>query len=230
GVDPAELSGWRARDIAAELAEGRPFPVYLGNDATAACGAELVFGDQDKPREFLYFYVGFFIGGGLALDNSLYFGPTRNAAALGSMPVSIEDGHTRHLVDVASLALLSSAVESAGAAATMNWDAPETWRIPPDLRAAWMDRAAAGIAQATLSAASLIDYRCAVLDGWMPADMRAELVRLVNARIAETRVEGIAKPEMREGRVGPDARSLGAASLPLSERFLVDRSASRTGR
>ena len=54
-----------------------------------------------------------------------------------------------------------------------------------------MERAATGIAQATLSAASVIDFRCVVLDGWMPADMRRDLVRLVNERIAAIRIEGI---------------------------------------
>ncbi|MEL7463012.1 MAG: ROK family transcriptional regulator [Pseudomonadota bacterium] len=229
GVDEAVLSGWRDRDVADELSKHLSFPVHLSNDATAACGAELVFGDQDKPREFLYFYVGFFIGGGLVLDNALYSGPTSNAAALGSMPVSIEGERARHLVDVASLSILADAVEAAGAAELMEWEEPTRWRIPPDIRSEWMERAASGIAQAALSAASLIDFGCVVLDGWMPADMRADLVRLVNARIAEIRIEGIEKPSVRAGAVGPDARALGAASLPLSERFLVDRSAFSKG-
>jgi hypothetical protein len=36
---------------------------------------------------------------------------------------------------------------------------------------------------------------------------------------------GVETPEVREGSIGEDARSLGAASLPLAERFLVDRNA-----
>lgn len=225
GVAASVLRGWRDRDIAVELGERLSFPVLLSNDATAACGAELVFGDQEKPREFLYFYVGFFIGGGLVLDNALYSGPTQNAAALGSTPVSIEGERVRHLVDVASLSMLVTAVADAGSTELMKWDAPTEWRIPSDLRAEWLERAAAGIAQAALSAASLIDFDCVVLDGWLPAEMRADLVRLANARIAEIKIEGIEKPTVRAGTVGPDARALGAASLPLSERFLVDRSA-----
>ena len=224
GVDAAELDGWRGRDIAAEIAENWDFPVILRNDATAACGAELVFGDQDKPREFLYFFVGFFIGGGLVLENSLYDGPTRNAAALGSMPVAIDGDRVRHLVDVASLMSLDRAVAAFPGEAEMNWDAVDTWRIPPDVLEPWLEEASAGIAQAVLSASCLIDFSCVVLDGWMPAEMRAELVRRVGARIDAIDIEGIEKPAIREGGIGPDARALGAASLPLSERFLVDRS------
>ena len=36
---------------------------------------------------------------------------------------------------------------------------------------------------------------------------------------------GLEIPEIREGTVGADARALGAASLPLFDRFMVDRSA-----
>ncbi len=224
GVDAALLDGWRDRDIAAEIAESWDFPVILSNDATAACGAELVFGEQDKPREFLYFYVGFFIGGGLVLENSLYDGPTRNAAALGSMPVRIDGDRVKHLVDVASLVSLERAVADHQGEAEMNWDAADAWRIPDEVLEPWLEEASAGIAQAALSASSLIDFSCIVLDGWMPAEMRAELARRVGGRIDAINIEGIGKPTIREGGIGPDARVLGAASLPLSERFLVDRS------
>lgn len=223
GVSEAELSGWRDRDIAAELGAEWDFPVFFSNDATAACGAELVFGDQNKPREFLYYFVGFFIGGGLVLDNAVYSGPTGNAAALGSMPVSIDAAGVRHLVDVASLATLQRAAAAPGGADHTSWDAPEDVSAPPDILDRWMEDASAGMAQATLAAASLVDFGCVVIDGWMPPALRGELTRRTADRLAEIGIEGIDKPEVREGGIGPDARALGAASLPLSERFLVDR-------
>ena len=52
-------------------------PVYVQNDATAACGAELVFGTGERPKDFLYFYFGYFIGGGLVLNGQLFTGPQR---------------------------------------------------------------------------------------------------------------------------------------------------------
>ena len=64
-----------------------PYPVYLQNDATAACGAELAFGDHAELLDFIYFYIGAFVGGGLVLNGGLFAGRTGNAAALGSMPV-----------------------------------------------------------------------------------------------------------------------------------------------
>ena len=44
GAPQAEMDAWRHRDIGAELAALTGIPVYVQNDATSACGAELVFG------------------------------------------------------------------------------------------------------------------------------------------------------------------------------------------
>lgn len=225
GIDPAEMAGWRDRDIAAEIGERWDFPVFMCNDASAACGAELVFGDQTKPRNFLYFFVGSFIGGGLVLDNALYTGQSGNAAALGSLPIAAADGKTRQLVEVASLVALDAEFVAQGGDGDMIWASPDNWHLPEEILNPWMDEAANGIAQAILSSACLIDFNCVLVDGWMPAEVRAELVKRTSHRLGRFSLAGITAPEIREGTIGSDARSLGAASLPLSERFLVDRNA-----
>ena len=91
-----------------------PYPVYLQNDATAACGAELAFGEHAGLQDFIYFYVGAFVGGGLVLNGGLFTGRTGNAAALGSMPVPDGAGGTEQLIDLASLVLLERRLRAAG--------------------------------------------------------------------------------------------------------------------
>ena len=71
------MDQWRNSDIRAEIQAQCDFPVYLQNDATAACGAELVFGQTGGLRDFVYFYIGAFAGGGVVLNGRLYGGPTR---------------------------------------------------------------------------------------------------------------------------------------------------------
>ncbi|MCX7567670.1 ROK family transcriptional regulator [Sulfitobacter sp. F26169L] len=222
----SRLDAWRDRDIAAELRQSFDFPVYLCNDASAACGAELVFGDQDKPRDFLYFYIGYFVGGGLVLDNKLYEGRTGNAAALGSMPiVGQQDGVRQQLVDVASLATLETMLESAGHDRQTSWSDPDAWDFSHELLNNWLDGAAKGLAQVIVSANCLIDFQTVLIDGSLPAKVRAELVARAGICLNDFAVPGIEIPEVRTGTIGGDARSLGAASLPLSDRFLVDRNA-----
>lgn len=223
GVNPGELAGWRDRDIAREIATNWDFPVYLQNDASAACGAELVFGETDRPSDFLYFFIGFFVGGGLVVDNALYTGRTGNAAALGSIPLGMHGASTRQLVDVASLASLEKELIAVGGNADMIWENPKSWSVQDDIVERWMDEACEGLAYAILSAVCLVDFPLVMIDGWLPDDIRAEIVRRTQDRVTSANLAGVAAPDVRAGTIGSDARSLGAASLPLSERFLVDK-------
>ena len=220
-----DLEDWRERDIAADIGRSWEFPVYLCNDASAACGAELVFGEQNKPSDFLYVYVGYFVGGGLVLDNTLYTGKSGNAAALGSMPITTTDGSLRQLVEMASLVTLEAMLQRQGHDADGVWDRADNCPLPRDPLNTWLDQAANGLAQAIVSSTCLIDVRTVLIDGWMSSDLRAELVMRTTRQLQDLTVPGIEIPEIRPGTIGRDARSLGAASLPLSDRFLVDRKA-----
>ena len=111
---PGAMDAWRVRDVASELAVICDMPVYVQNDATAACGAELVFGTGERPQDFLYFYIGFFVGGGLVLNGRLFTGRTGNAAGVGPMPVPGPDGRMQRLMAVASLSTLADAMTAAG--------------------------------------------------------------------------------------------------------------------
>ncbi|EPX75403.1 ROK family transcriptional regulator [Salipiger mucosus] len=225
GVPPSDMASWRTRDIAAEIEAGVGLPTFLQNDATSACGAELVFGEARDSQDFVYFYIGFFVGGGLVLDGRLHTGRTGNSAALGSMPVPGPDGGSRQLIEVASLACLERLVVAEGLSAESLWEEPETWSVPVRLVDQWIAEAADGLAHAIAASASIVDIGSALIDGWLPATVRAELVRAVRARINDIDLAGLAPPAIETGSVGPDARALGAASLPLSESFLVDPSA-----
>src|SRR5258705_4478649 len=85
---PGTLGQWRGFDVVAELSRRvARWPVRLCQDATPACAAELTFGAGASYRDFAYFYVGTFIGGGIVLNSSLFPGRSGNAGALGSMPI-----------------------------------------------------------------------------------------------------------------------------------------------
>ncbi len=225
GVPNEVMDIWRERDIRAEIGSVFDFPTYLQNDASCACGAELVFGQADVPQNFLYFYIAYFIGGGVVLNGSLYTGQSGNAGALGSMPVPGPGGGSRQLIDVASLSGIERLLESQGKDTQSLWETPASWSIDGDLLENWIDEAAAGLAHAIAAASSIIDFEAAMIDGWIPADLRAKLVTRTQAALNKVNLAGITPPEIREGTIGPDARALGAASLPLSERFLMDRNA-----
>lgn len=225
GAPQAEMDAWRDCDIQTDLAAITGMPVYLQNDATSACGAELVFGSGDKPRDFLYFYVGTFIGGGLVLNGQLFLGRTGNAAGVGPIPVPGPDGRMRRLFDAASLASLADAMEAAGESADQLWEQPNRWQVSQPVLERWLTEAAEGLASAILSAATLLELEAVLIDGWMPPEIRAEITARTAAALQRLDLSGIAPPVVREGTVGAQARSLGAAAIPLSQRYLLDQNA-----
>lgn len=223
GVPQEEMDAWRVRDIGAELGAALGLPVYVQNDATSACGAELIFGTGERPKDFLYFYFGTFIGGGLVMNGQLFLGRTGNAAAVGSIQVPAPGGGTRRLIDLASMSVLARAMEAAGEPSDHLWSQHDRWEVSEAVLSAWLDQAAGALAQATLAAAALLEVQAVLIDGWMPVGVRAEMVRRTRAALLGLDLAGIDPPVIREGTVGADARALGAAAIPLSQRYLIDQ-------
>jgi predicted NBD/HSP70 family sugar kinase len=221
GVPSEDLDAWRGRDLRAEISELLPFPVFLENDASCACSAELVFGANKGLPNLLYLYVGHFIGGGLVLRGELFTGQTGNAGALGPLPVPRDGGGLQQLVDVASLSCLEADLNSSGADGSVLWKGTHHWEIDRKILDDWTNRAAHGVAYAVTSACSFIDFELVIIDGWLPPDVRTELVLKTIQFLPDMDWAGLVVPKIAEGTMGPDARALGAASLPLSKRFLV---------
>jgi hypothetical protein len=59
----------------------------------------------------------------------------------------------------------------------------------------------------------------------MPPDIRALITEHTAAALARLDLSGITPVAVREGTVGALARSLGAAAIPLSQRYLIDQNA-----
>ncbi len=222
GVAPSALADWRQRDLRREISDKVKLPVYMENDGSSACGAELVFGDPQGTPDFLYFYVGYFIGGGMVLNNLLYTGPSGNAGALGPMPMPKPGAPHRQLVEVASLASLEDKLAKAGQNAGALWESSTTWPFEDAIIDNWVQESALALSHAIVTAISLIDFKLILIDGWMPEAVRTRLVHAVSDCVSRSNLSGLSLPEIRPGTVGPDARALGAASLPLSHRFMPE--------
>ena len=226
GAPAGAMDDWRGFDIAAEIGRRCPFPVTLCNDATSACAAEFYFGEAWRERDFLYVFLGTFLGGGLVLDGALYQGRTGNAAALGSMPIATpgrEGGSISQLIACASILQLERSIEAAGRDPSSIWRSPEAWDDFGDLLVNWIDVASQSIAQAAIAAISVIDVAAIVIDGAMPVNVRQKLCQSVAAYLETLDRRGLSDVKILEGRVGPDARAIGAAALPLIKNFARDR-------
>lgn len=207
-----EMRGWHGHDLRAALAEELPFPVFLENDATTACGAELIFGHNALPADFLYIYIAHFAGGGIVLDGNLRLGPQRNAGALGSMPVS----GGGQLLDQASVSSLERRLGRALPPDDAGWD------VPAEVEADWAEEAGRALAFVALAAVALVDLPLVVIDGAVPPATRSRLAAATRQAMAAMPAAGIDRPEVAEGSLGRTARVLGGAALPLSHFFQPD--------
>jgi predicted NBD/HSP70 family sugar kinase len=223
GATAEEMAAWRAVDMAAEIQALTPHPVLLQNDATAACGAELVFGAGAEFADFLYLFVGFFIGGGVVLNHALHPGRTGMAGAIGPLPVAGGAGPPRQILDHASIITLERALRAAGVDPSPLWRTTENWdRLEPTLEA-WIRETGQYLALTIVAGCSFLDFEAVIVDGGFPEDVRARLAAATRAAMAELDLQGIVVPQVLEGRVGRDARAIGAAGLPLFNRYLLDR-------
>jgi predicted NBD/HSP70 family sugar kinase len=223
GAPREVLEAWRSFDVGGGIAQTVEWPVYFCNDATAACGAELVLGNPAHYRDFLYVFVGSFIGGGIVLNGSLYPGRAGNAGALGSMPVVALGGAPQQLIGSASLHGLEVALAKADRDPGMLWRNPDDWgEVGPPLDT-WLEQATSSLALAVVSATAVLDFEAVIVDGALPPPVRAQLVARIAAKIEACDRQGLSPIVVAEGTVGSGARAIGGACLPLLANFTRDR-------
>lgn len=226
GAPPSTLDQWRSFDIAREIGAICPWPVSFCNDATAACGAELVLGNPGHHLDFLYFFVGSFVGGGVVLNGALYPGHRGNAGALGSMPIAAPDHGggfaSQQLIRHASIYLLQNRLAESGRDPSILWLSPDEWGDLGDLLDAWIVEAGDSLAFAAMAATSVIDFEAIVIDGAFPPEVRSRVVARARKRIDDFDVQGLSRAVVVEGTIGSGARAIGGACLPLLAHFSRD--------
>lgn len=221
---PADvLMAWKDFDLQAEIARLFAWPIHFCNDASAACAAELLFGCGRDLQDYAYFYLGYFIGGGVVLNGSLYLGRHGNAGALASFPVTSTQGNSEQLVHSTSLASLERDIRRDGGDPELLWRDPAEWRGAGPALDRWLARAALDVATAATGVMAVLDCSAIVIDGAVPLHVRMRFVEEVRRAIARVDRQGLAEFAVIEGTIGAAARALGAASLPLFDNFIINR-------
>ena len=223
GAPPDVLEAWRHADIKRDIAAISPWPVYFHNDGTAACAAELVLGNGQHGEDFLYVFLGSFIGGGVVLNGHLFPGRTGYGGAIGPLPVPAADGGFQQLLRSASIYVLADKLTAAGMDPRVLWRDPSDWGDLGQPLDEWIADAAKSLAIATISAVSIIDFRTIVIDGAFPPAVRRALVQATRAATGSFDLQGLAPFSIAEGTIGFGAREIGGACLPLLANFTQDR-------
>ena len=222
GAPADTMQTWKSFDFTAAIADFSTLPVFVENDATAASRAEHIYGVGRSWRDYAYFFVGSFVGGGVILNHSVFEGRSGNAGAFGSLPMRGPDGHDIQLIDAASLHLLETALVKAGHDPSVLWTLPQDWSQFGPILDDWIAVTAEHLALASLTVCSVIDFEAIVIDGGFPADVRSRLVAQTAACLAGLDLRGLAAPAIVAGSFGPNARALGAASTPILSQYFLN--------
>jgi predicted NBD/HSP70 family sugar kinase len=223
GAPPGAMEVWRDIDLQADIAERVAHPVFMQNDATSACGAELVFGVGPSYPDFVYFFIGSFIGGGIVLNSAIFSGRTGTAGAIGPLPVRGKNGETKQLLEIASIFVLENMLRERGIDPEPLWYSADDWVDFGEPMESWIQDSAKALAQAIVAAASILDFSAAVIDGGFPGWVRSRVVQATIDEAAKLDLQGVVMPEIIEGAVGAQARAIGGASLPIFARYLTDQ-------
>jgi predicted NBD/HSP70 family sugar kinase len=222
GTPHEVVDTWRSYDIKSEVEKLVPWPVHLCNDATAACAAELAFGNRARYANFLYVFFATLIGGGVVLDGSLYPGRAGYAGSIGSMLVpdsgSAKD-FAQRLIRRASIYILENRLKFEGQDPSVLRQSPDDWKGLGTPLDAWIEQATQSLSMAIGSAISVIDFEAIVIDGAFPDSVRSVVVERTREKFGRMEMQGVAPVEIVEGRIGSEASVLGAASLPFLAGF-----------
>ncbi|PRX34964.1 Sugar kinase of the NBD/HSP70 family, may contain an N-terminal HTH domain [Meinhardsimonia xiamenensis] len=225
GDSAREFRSWKDIDFPAEVRAFTDLPVFMVNDATAAAHAEHLFGRGAEFRDYAYFFIGSFTGGGVVLNGSVYEGNRGNAGALGALRTTGPQGESQQLIDVASLHVLERRLIEVGIDPAILWHKPQDWSAITRHVEPWIGQTAQELAKAALSVCSVIDFEAVLIDGAFPEDVREELVARVRRYIVHQDMRGLIAPRIEAGAVGENARGIGAAAAPVLRQFLLDTNA-----
>ncbi|PWK58937.1 ROK family transcriptional regulator [Silicimonas algicola] len=219
---PEELMNeWRTIAIGAYLGEATGLETVVENDATSACVAEHLLGRGHEYADFAYFFLGAFLGGGLVLNGKVYSGRNGNAGAFGSLLVPDGTGDVAQLLDVASNHVLERSLAEAGIDASVLRTRPDDWSALEPHLSEWIAATGRYLALAATSIAAVVDVEAVLVEGAVPAPVRAALVSRARSTLETLDRTGIATPDIREASVGRAARSIGAALLPIHARYFL---------
>jgi predicted NBD/HSP70 family sugar kinase len=225
GLSEAQSESWNQIDLRDQVQAMTDVPVSFAKDTSAACVAELVVGRGRDLKNFLYLFVDTFVGGGLVINSHLHSGVHGNAGAVASLPSSIAQGNTAptQLIHHASLWELEQRLTAKGLDPHGAYDERAlSAAFEPETRA-WVSQAASALAHAVVSGTAFLDIDAVVIDGSFCRPLLTVLIEETRQALQHYSWEGLWQANVIAGEVGPDARALGGALMPLHANFAPDQ-------
>ena len=215
--NPGSKDGPTSASFAAELQNRTGLPVTLFNDGNAACWAELIAQPSPRPESFVYLLVSTYLAAGLVGEGRLWQGPAGHSADLGAMLVWRDENGPASAHAVASASALVERITAAGIDVRLsdleNWD----WAGLEHVVGPWIEDSAHALALVVFNTNAVVDAALVVLDSILPLAITERLTERLKSKVERLPVRR--KISIVAGHVGRLAPALGAAELPLYQRY-----------
>ncbi len=222
---PAAYEAWNRVDVRQLLSRRHELPVMLENDAAAAALGELHFGHGMQKPSFFYMLISSGLGGGLVVEGEYFRGAQGRSGELGFLPIKSERIQAATLQDAVSLSALN---EFLGEAYSVG-DPGQLADLPPKAQIlidAWIDLAAELLCDPLISISCLINPQAVYIGGRLPEALIDKLAAALAEKLA-ARPSILSMAPVYRAALAADAPAMGAAILPIIDRFLPSRSALR---
>lgn len=224
GAPKEDAKLWLNYDFASAFANFTSLPISVANDVNLACTGELHFGIGPQFRDYLYFYIGAFVGGAVVLNGRVFRGAHGNAGAFGSILTGSATDPTAQLISSASVFPFETLlIEELGRPVNLH-EEENLWQSQHALADRWITDATEAMAKAVISAVATLDINNVVVDGVFPEIVRQDFVARLSKATSKLAPQGIRPPCFEQGTLGQRAGSLGAAYHPLLEKLFAEGS------
>ncbi len=220
---PAEYAVWGTVAVNRLLASALPVSIFVENDAAAAAIGEMHFGLGQQYQSFFYVLITAALGGGLVIDGHYFRGATGRSGELGWMRRGEPGDAQPQLQNIVSLSALYLQLAGHG----FRVDSPRDL-LKLDERAqqaidVWIDTSVDALEPTLVAINCLMNPEAILIGGRLPAALVDRLAGRLNERLRSyaARIPSVAP--IARAAMSDDAPAVGAAILPLSDRFLPSR-------
>jgi predicted NBD/HSP70 family sugar kinase len=216
GVDTNILSKWADVNIINEIKALAPhYEVTKMNDVPAACLAEMFLGNGNNHPNFLYIYLGTFIGGAIVLNGQLFNPDLKFTSSIGTIPIKNGSGYSQ-LIEIASLNSLEQDLKKNGYDSKLLIMEKE---LPPEVRLmfdSWLKQTLEGIKWSIVSVNSVINTNLVIIDAHLSRNLLAEINLKLKNLLEDFHWEATEPVTIESGTIGKHARALGSAIIPFN--------------
>ncbi|KRP62427.1 ROK family transcriptional regulator [Pseudomonas trivialis] len=211
---PEPLQDWSLIDLRPLLEQALEMPVWLKNNATTGAIGESLIGVGAWANNFIYLSFNYGFGTGIVIDGKPYFGTHGNA---GEIMLYTHDEverrpALRYLIDALHKQDIQiDSIEDLRNRFDSNWPGVDEW----------VEHVRPGLDRLINTLTGLFDPQAIVFGGQVPAELGRRLIDNVSFWGSPRYGTPAPRPKLLLTESNGDAAAIGAALIPLKERFFL---------